>query len=267
MIVFLHEFGHTIAARLADTPDATLNTGFRWDFVEAPAQLLEQFAWNPAVLEELSANVASGAPLPRALIAKMIAARAFGAASLETHALHTTALGGFADGTIPQASFAHLMNGYEAQYYGYLWSEVYAQDVFSAFERDGLENAAVGARFRKDILAPARMIEPDAEVRTFLGRAPDRRAFYRRLGIMSATKSVAAPSDTFVMKNRSFADLMVGVLAYVSLTGLAAIAIEAAPSGHRAVAVADERWALPVKRRRRRVREDACRHCSGSGSC
>jgi hypothetical protein len=66
------------------------------------------------------------------------------------------------------------------------------------------------------------------------------------------------------MHNRSFADLMVGVLAYVSLTGLAALA--AAPSAPRRRA-ADRRWSLPVKRVRRRVREDACRHCSGSGRC
>ena len=65
------------------------------------------------------------------------------------------------------------------------------------------------------------------------------------------------------MNSRSFADLMVGVLAYVSLSGLAAIA---EPATERKAAP-DARWALPVKRRRRRVREDACRHCTGSGEC
>ncbi len=69
------------------------------------------------------------------------------------------------------------------------------------------------------------------------------------------------------MNNRSFADLMVGVLAYVSLTGLVAIAVEPAAGRRVRTAVADERWSLPVKRRRRRVREDACRHCAGSGAC
>lgn len=68
------------------------------------------------------------------------------------------------------------------------------------------------------------------------------------------------------MNKRSFADLLVGVLAYVSLTGLAAIAVEPA-TGPAPNARADERWTLPVKRRRRRVREDACRHCAGSGHC
>jgi hypothetical protein len=79
----------------------------------------------------------------------------------------------------------------------------------------------------------------------------------------------AAPriSDNFTMNKRSFADLMVGVLAFVSLTGLAAIAVEPGAGSRNRTAVADERWSLPVKRRRRRVREDACRHCSGSGTC
>jgi len=69
------------------------------------------------------------------------------------------------------------------------------------------------------------------------------------------------------MNKRSFADLLVGVLAYVSLTGLAALAVEPAAGAAAPTAHADERWALPVKRRRRRVREDACRHCAGSGEC
>ena len=69
------------------------------------------------------------------------------------------------------------------------------------------------------------------------------------------------------MNKRSFADLMVGVLAYVSLTGLAAIAADPPPGTKEPAARTDERWALPVKRRRRRVREDACRHCSGTGHC
>jgi hypothetical protein len=65
--------------------------------------------------------------------------------------------------------------------------------------------------------------------------------------------------------NKSFADLMVSVLAYVSLTGLAAVSTESRQLAR--AGDADDRWDLPVKRRRRRVREDACRHCSGSGTC
>ncbi len=66
------------------------------------------------------------------------------------------------------------------------------------------------------------------------------------------------------MNNLSFADLMVGLLAYVSLTGLAAIA---EPATDRKSSARDERWPLPGKGLRRRGREDACRHCTGSGQC
>jgi hypothetical protein len=69
------------------------------------------------------------------------------------------------------------------------------------------------------------------------------------------------------MHKRAFADLMVGVLAYVSLTGLAAIVAEPGAPALPRNGQADRRWALPLERRRRRVREDACRHCSGSGQC
>jgi thimet oligopeptidase len=79
------------------------------------------------------------------------------------------------------------MGGYEAGYYSYLWAKVYAQDMFTAFKTAGLENPAIGARYRNEILAPARSIEPDAEVRNFLGRPMDPSAFYRQLGITGKT--------------------------------------------------------------------------------
>jgi thimet oligopeptidase len=209
VIAFVHEFGHNVAALLADTPYETLNGGFRLDFIEAPAEMMETFAWEPAVLAQLSANVATGRPLPARLIARMIAARGFDAAYASVlqifyaavdqrfHTLPspvaTTAVwkrtfaeltpGRFVDGTIPQASFAHLMNGYEGGYYAYLWSQVDAQDLFAAFRAAGLENPRVGRRFRDDVLAPARTFEPDVEVRRFLGRPVDPHAFYRALGI------------------------------------------------------------------------------------
>jgi hypothetical protein len=67
------------------------------------------------------------------------------------------------------------------------------------------------------------------------------------------------------MKSRSFADLMVSVLAYVSLCSLSAIA----PAKTERTRLGDRRWTLPAraKRRRRRTAEDACRHCKGSGHC
>ncbi len=66
------------------------------------------------------------------------------------------------------------------------------------------------------------------------------------------------------VKPRSFAGLLAGALAYVSLSALAAIAAEPAPRARNA---RDGRWRLPVKRLRRKVAEDACRHCGGNGRC
>ncbi len=91
-------------------------------------------------------------------------------------------------GTHPQASFGHLMGGYDAGYYGYLWSQVYAQDMFTAFTSGGLENPQVGMRYRETILQPARTYEPDVEVTRFLGRAMNPDAFYAQFGITPANQ-------------------------------------------------------------------------------
>ncbi len=210
---FFHEFGHNMAAMLADEPYATLNSGFRRDFVEAPSQMLENWVWDPGILKQISSNVTNGEPLPDDLIRQMIAARyvdyalfttgqiALATVDMRYHSsgpsVDTTAIwkdsvdtltpNTFVDGTHPQAGFGHLMGGYDAGYYGYLWSKVYAQDMFSAFKSAGLEDPTVGRRYRDDILAPARTYEPDAEVTTFLGRPVNPAAFYVELGITPQT--------------------------------------------------------------------------------
>ena len=67
-------------------------------------------------------------------------------------------------GTHPQASFGHLMGGYEAGYYSYLWSELIAADLFSVFEEKGVMNAETGARYRELILAPGRSYDEAGQV-------------------------------------------------------------------------------------------------------
>ena len=206
---FFHEFGHNMAAVLANEPYETLTNGFRQDFIEAPSQMLENWAWDPTILKRVSANVTTGQPLPDDLIKKMIAARYVHYALTTTQQIlysdvdmkyHTskppvdttavwkatvaaTTPNGFVDGTHPQSEFGHLMGGYDAGYYGYLWSKVYAQDMFSRFKAQGLTNPVAGAAYRNDILAPARLEEPDQEVRAFLGRPMNPNAFYQELGI------------------------------------------------------------------------------------
>jgi thimet oligopeptidase len=206
---FFHEFGHNMAAMLAEGPYETLTSGFRQDFIEAPSQMLENWAWDPAILKRVSSNVTTGQPLPDDLIQKMIAARyvhyalqtsqqiLYATVDMEYHTqkppLDTTAVWAatvvrttpnqYVPGTHPQSEFGHLMGGYDAGYYGYLWSKVYAQDMFSRFKAQGLTSPAAGMAYRKDILGPARLQEPDAEVRAFLGRPMNPNAFYQELGI------------------------------------------------------------------------------------
>ncbi|HEY1975979.1 MAG TPA: M3 family metallopeptidase [Candidatus Baltobacteraceae bacterium] len=205
VITFFHEFGHNLAALLGTAPYETLSGGFRQDFVEAPSQMLENFMWEPSILKEISSNVTTGAPLRDDLIAKMIAARyvdeayfttgqiKLGMVDMAYHSsgprVDTTAIWAqisseytplaMVAGTHPQAAFGHLF-GYDAGYYSYLWALVYAQDMFTAFKNGGLENPAVGERYRKTILEPARTYEPDVEVRNFLGRPMSSDAFYKQ---------------------------------------------------------------------------------------
>lgn len=218
VVTFFHEFGHNLAALLSTAPYETLSGGFRRDFVEAPSQMLENFMWQPSILKEISSNVDTGAPLPDDLIAKMVAARYVNNAYFTTRQImlatvdmdyhtmtppvDTTAVWAqvakdetpmpLADGVHPEASFGHLF-GYDAGYYGYLWSQVYAQDMFTAFQKGGLENPEVGMRYRKDILEPARTYEPDVEVEKFLGRPMNPSAFYQQFGI-SQPAAAATPS-------------------------------------------------------------------------
>jgi Zn-dependent oligopeptidase len=81
------------------------------------------------------------------------------------------------------ASFGHMMGGYDGGYYGYLWSEVFAADMFTRFEKEGVLNPAVGRAYRDTILAKGRTEDASALLEQFLGRAPSEAAFLHGLGL------------------------------------------------------------------------------------
>ena len=217
VITFFHEFGHLMAATLVDVPYPTLSN-LRQDFVEAPSQMLENWMWQPSVLARVSSNVTTGKPLPPDLIKRMIALRQLGAGygnSLQAFLamydmrLHTSSVPLDTKvtwdslqarmlpritltGDYPAASFSHLMEGYDAGYYGYLWSKAYAQDLFTRFEKDGVMSASAGMAYRRDILEPGGIREPDALLQSFLGRPLNYDAFYRDLGITTHAKGSSA---------------------------------------------------------------------------
>jgi thimet oligopeptidase len=210
VVDLFHEFGHLLHGALSTAPYAMVDSAnVRGDFVEAPSQMFESWMWQPAMLREISASVDTGEPLPEELANALIARRhAYGGALWTRQALLATydlLLHGPAgnvdatrlwfelarkltavppaQGTFPEASFIFLMDGYDAGYYGYLWSRVHAADLFTAFQQGGLENAAVGLRFRREVLEPGATVEPDELIRRFLGRPPRSDAFYAELGL------------------------------------------------------------------------------------
>lgn len=203
---FFHEFGHLMHQTLTRARHASQSgSSVATDFVEGPSQMLEEFVWKPEVLAELSGHWRTGAPLPAELFAKMNAARnvlsateyAFQAAlALADMALHLappadpsalyndilTRLTGVdvPPGEHPLASFGHLI-GYEGGYYGYLWSKVFALDMFSRFAAAGVLSPEVGAAYRRHILETGSSRPEMDSLRAFLGREPSEEAFAREL--------------------------------------------------------------------------------------
>ena len=205
-----HEFGHVLHNALTKAKySAFSGTSVSWDFVEAPSQMLERWAWDPQVLKKISKHYKTGEPLPDELIKRMIAAKNFGAGGMylrqdffaqydmTLHTADTTPdstklyfeltkkIRGLplTKGTIPQASFGHIMGGYDAGYYGYLWSEVIAEDFFGEFKKHGIFNPETGLKFRREILEKGGTLDEEKMVENFLGRPADNKPFLKSIGL------------------------------------------------------------------------------------
>jgi Zn-dependent oligopeptidase len=172
---------------------------------------MEHWTWDAAVLQRFARHHETGEPIPATLVGQLVAARDlnvaikalrqcyFGRLDLGMHgpeeerdldaiyrtAWSTTTLP-FPEDTFAPASFGHVMAGYDAGYYGYLWSNVYGDDMFSRFEELGVTSPDVGAAYRRAILEPGGSRDAGELLPVFLGRAPSNRAFLRRLGIEPA---------------------------------------------------------------------------------
>ena len=207
VVTLFHEFGHILHQTLT-TSRYTRFSGTRVerDFVEAPSQMLEHWCWQPDMLRGFSRHHETGDPLPTSLIDRMIEAKHtssaiatlrqvyFSRLDLAYHSeagrgtdeiareLHPITGFPFPDDTHFQAGFGHLF-GYDAGYYGYLWSRVFGDDMFTRFEAPGASVAGVGAEYRRHILEPGGTADADLLIQRFLGREPSADAFLRELGI------------------------------------------------------------------------------------
>ena len=195
VVTLFHEFGHLVHHVLGGSQRWARFSGVatEWDFVEAPSQMLEEWAWDADVLRTFATDEA-GTPIPAELVARMRAGKDFGKGLFVRTQLFYTAVSYYLhrdrpadqeaavrelqqrydlletiEGTHFHASFGHLA-GYTSAYYTYLWSLVIAKDLFSAFDPADPFNPAPAHRYRDRILAAGGSKDAAELVEEFLGR-------------------------------------------------------------------------------------------------
>jgi thimet oligopeptidase len=195
VVTLFHEFGHLVHHILAGRAQWSRFSGVatEWDFVEAPSQLLEEWAWDAGVLQTFATN-AEGDPIPADLVAAMKRADDFGKGytartqmfyAAMSYWFHTDrpddltsaavalqerySMFRYVDDTHMFAGFGHL-DGYSSGYYTYMWSLVIAKDLYSAFDPGDMFDPEVAHRYRDLILSPGGTRDAADLVEEFLGR-------------------------------------------------------------------------------------------------
>jgi thimet oligopeptidase len=206
---YFHELGHVLQHVLTETElSAFAGTGSNTprDFVEAPSQLFEEWAWSREVLDRFARHRKTGEKIPPAMMDALSQSRRVGLAlSTERQlflaaldlAFHTaeppfdtTALLAqvqdanfsfkYVKGTHFQSSFSHLI-GYDAGYYSYQWGMALAIDAFARFQKEGLLTGDVAKDWRRKVLAKGSSRDERAMLRDFLGREPSEDAYVQFL--------------------------------------------------------------------------------------
>lgn len=221
VITLFHEFGHGLHHMLTQVNERDVSgiSGVEWDAVELPSQFMENFCWEWDVLKHMTAHVDTGAPLPRALFDKMLAAKNFQSGlqtvrqiefSLFDMQMHMETDSAKADpltisraahkevGVLPRPaevrtpnSFGHVFSGgYAAGYYSYKWAELLSADAYAAFEEAAQSSGGVpavqietGRKYRKEVLEVGGSRSAAESFAAFRGRAPQLDALLRHQGM------------------------------------------------------------------------------------
>ncbi len=206
---FFHEFGHALHGLLGQTDLVSFaGTNVKRDFVELPSQMLEDWLKDAEILAQITQHYQTGAPLPSLIINQILELERLDAGDATLRqlnfaklSLQVFAAGQYKDlndlaSTISNqtrpymlstdldhsiASFGHL-TGYGAKYYGYMWSKVFAKDMFAYIKAHGLLNPAIGQEYIDKVIGQGGQKDPNLLLRDFLGREPNQAAFKADLG-------------------------------------------------------------------------------------
>ena len=214
VLTLFHEMGHAMHMMLSDvTYPSHAGTSVRWDFVELPSQIQENWAYTKETLDLFARHYKTGEQIPGELVQKLNDAKNFFVGwmglrqsnfGLLDMAWHSADPGTIADVAsfeeevtkettlFPRlagpasTSFTHIFGGgYSAGYYSYKWAEVLDADAFELFLENGLYDSSTAARYRKEILAKGGSEDPAVLYRNFRGRDADPKAVLRREGLLA----------------------------------------------------------------------------------
>jgi len=198
-----HEFGHVLHNGIGKSKYTRfVGANCEWDFVEAPSQIMEHWVWKVECLTRISKHVETGKSLSEQVCSKLNKSKnigvslltlrqvSFGLADQHLHGKNfddslieveqtsqkVTTLT-YPDDINHLAAFGHLLGGYDAAYYGYLWAEIIGDDLFSRFENEGVLSNEVGVEYKNKILKPGGTIPAEYMVKNFLGRKWNDHAF------------------------------------------------------------------------------------------
>ena len=206
-----HEFGHIVDG-MSYEGEFSSQADSKRDFAEAMSQIFENWIFDYDILSSFAKHYETGEVFPKELFDNMMNAKnlssGLGAQGTLRRCIYDMNLydkynpetpldtdqlwrdidiqmgvgRNFIEGTHPQASWIHI-NTHPVYMYGYLWSEVFAQDMFTVFEKNGLRDAKTGLRYRKLILANGSQRDVLEAVEEFLGRPSNNEAYIKSLGL------------------------------------------------------------------------------------
>ena len=218
VLTLFHEMGHAVHGLLSNvTYQSVSGTSVKWDFVELPSQVQENWCYESETLAMVSNHYETGEKIPQELIDKVVAAKnfmtgwaglrqtSFGLMDMAWHTTDPKDIKGveeFEDEVTKDTSlfpryagpascsFSHIFaGGYSAGYYSYKWAEVLDADAFEFFKEEGLYSQEVADKYKEHILTKGGTEPPQELYERFRGRPADENAVLRREGLVEDKKA------------------------------------------------------------------------------